>query len=58
MTKPELVAHMQASGEIHRSDKDSKAWKRAFELYRQEQGAHADMDCSRCWQKVGEWIKT
>lgn len=55
--KEELVAHLKASGEIHRGEKESKAWIRAFELYRQQQGGYADIDCSTCWSKVKEWIK-
>lgn len=54
--KEELIAHMKASGEIHRPSKESKAWVRAFELYRQSQGGYVDMDCSSCWAKVKTWV--
>lgn len=55
-TKEELIVHMKASGEYNRSDRESRAWARAFELYNQSQGA-VDMDCSKCWDRVKEWLK-
>lgn len=55
--KSELIAHLKASGEIHRPSKESKAWGRAFDLYRQTTGGYADIDCSTCWKKVVQWVK-
>ncbi len=57
MTRDELIAHMKASGEIHRANKESKAWARAFKLFQENQGTVVDMDCSKCWSKVTQWIK-
>lgn len=57
MSKQELIAHMKASGEWHRADRESKAWARAFKLYQENQGVVVDMECSKCWSKVTDWMK-
>lgn len=54
--KQELIDHMRASREIHRPDTESKAWERAFKLYKEETKQPADMDCSGCWKRVREWL--
>ncbi len=54
--REELIAHMRASGEIHRADRESKAWKHAFKLFEETQGVKVDIDCSSCWSKVKSWI--
>jgi hypothetical protein len=59
LNKAELLEHMNASGEVHRYSADSKAWQRAFALA-MEAGviAYIDYGCTKCIQKVDEWLKT
>jgi hypothetical protein len=52
-----LRDYMKNNGEIHRGNEDSESWKHAFKLYEKAQGVKVGMDCSRCWQKVSEWIR-
>jgi hypothetical protein len=56
MTKPELLAFMKGNGEIHRYNIDSYAWKHAFKLAKLSGMEHLEMDCSKCVDKVKEWI--
>ena len=56
MTREQLRDYMKASREIHVFDSESPTWKRAFQLARSAGNEHWVMDCSKCIQKVQEWI--
>ena len=56
MTREELRDYMKASREILAFDENSHAWKRAFELARKAGNEHWVMDCSKCIQKVQQWL--
>lgn len=58
LDKQGLQDYMKSNGEIHRPSDESAAWKRAFRLYEISQGIKLDMDCSRCWKRVSEWIRS
>lgn len=56
MTKDELREFMKSNGEIHRYNRDSHAWKRAFQLIRLSGVENLEMDCSKCVDKVKAWL--
>lgn len=56
MTREELRDYMKASREILSFDADSPTWKRAFQLAKQSGNEHWNMECSKCIQKVQEWV--
>lgn len=57
MAKPDLVQYMKASGEIHRINTESEAWRRAFYLCKNNGNEHLTKDCKKCWAKVDEWLR-
>jgi hypothetical protein len=54
--KHELLTHMKGNGTIHRQDRDTYEWKHAFKLAKRAGFENWDMDCSKCWAKVKEWL--
>lgn len=56
MDKESLWLFMKASREAYRFDENSKAWKRAIELYR-ETGNKFDADCTGCRIRLIEWLE-
>ena len=56
LNKEELLAFMKGNGEIHRYNRDSWAWKRAFQLIRAAGYENLEMDCMKCIDKVKTWL--
>ena len=56
LTKQELLEFMKSNGEIHRFNRDSHAWKRAFQLAKLNGMEHYEMDCPKCVDKIKDWL--
>lgn len=57
MSKADLVNYMRASHELVRYDRNSSAWKRAFQLARKGGLESVEMDCQSCVNKVKTWLE-
>lgn len=57
MSREELIAHMRGNGSIHRPDRDSNEWKRAFALARLSGYENLEMDCTKCIDKVKQFLE-
>jgi hypothetical protein len=55
--REELLNRLRSTGAIHRLERGENLWREAFELYREAKGEHLSMKCSRCFQKVKEWLQ-
>lgn len=56
MNREQLRDHMKAARIIHKFDSESKEWKQAFKLARQNGLESVDMECTSCIKKVFEWL--
>lgn len=56
MTKEELSSYMRISREINTYDTQSLAWKRAFQLARQNGMESMEEGCTTCIKKIVEWL--
>lgn len=56
MTREQLRDYMKSSREIHVFDADAKSWQRAFQLAKLAGHTHLEMDCTKCIQKVMDFL--
>jgi hypothetical protein len=56
MNREQLREFMKGNGDIHRYNVDAITWKYAFKLAKLSGYENLEMDCSKCIDKVKEWL--